>query len=299
MFGGVQTLGLTALLREVVTSVLVPFMHCKGHAGRSRADLEGPSSTRALREHRVATLAHPANQSPACRDGQQLVNGPAALLRPSVQSTVSVPAHTPTQPHTHTPTTKRDPRFPLVAPWKKSEKKKERKKKKKKSARSAAVAPLSQRIRPRGTRASISPVRNILCPDSRHDALLCASPVVSRAPVASRPRSPRSAADMAPRPSLARRTLAPAGEHIYELGVVGRCVTTTEPPSPFPPESIPVAVPNGVLLMLMMMMMAAVAQENRRDRARLGRPRRTWHGTDRQPLLVAGQVGRRAPATAG
>ena len=105
-------------------------MHCKGHAGRSRADLEGPSSTRALREHRVATLAHPANQSPACRDGQQLVNGPAALLRPSVQSTVSVPAHTPTQPHTHTPTTKRDPRFPLVAPWKKSEKKKERKKKK-------------------------------------------------------------------------------------------------------------------------------------------------------------------------
>jgi hypothetical protein len=31
-------------------------------------------------------------------------------------------------------------------------------------------------------------------------------------------------ADMAPRPSLARRTLAPQGEHIYELGVVGRCV---------------------------------------------------------------------------
>lgn len=146
MFGGVQTLGLTALLREVVTSVLVPFMHCKGHAGRSRADLEGPSSTRALREHRVATLAHPANQSPACRDGQQLVNGPAALLRPSVQSTVSVPAHT--------PTTKRDPRFPLVAPWKKSEKKKERKKKKKKRVH---AAPPSHRFRNVSGRAGLAP----------------------------------------------------------------------------------------------------------------------------------------------
>ncbi|KAG7285594.1 hypothetical protein NEMBOFW57_010223 [Staphylotrichum longicolle] len=34
---------------------------------------------------------------------------------------------------------------------------------------------------------------------------------------------------MAPRPSLARRTLAPQGEHIYELGVVGRKTGVTVP----------------------------------------------------------------------
>ncbi|KAL2155604.1 hypothetical protein VTH82DRAFT_346 [Thermothelomyces myriococcoides] len=36
---------------------------------------------------------------------------------------------------------------------------------------------------------------------------------------------------MAPRPSLARRTLAPQGEHIYELGVVGRKTGVTVPDS--------------------------------------------------------------------
>ncbi|EAQ87012.1 hypothetical protein CHGG_08265 [Chaetomium globosum CBS 148.51] len=36
---------------------------------------------------------------------------------------------------------------------------------------------------------------------------------------------------MAPRPSIARRTLAPQGEHIYELGVVGRKTGVTVPDS--------------------------------------------------------------------
>ena len=34
-----------------------------------------------------------------------------------------------------------------------------------------------------------------------------------------------------------------------------------------------------------------LAQENRCHRPRLGRPRRTWHGTHREPLFVPGQVG--------
>ncbi|KAK4130285.1 hypothetical protein BT67DRAFT_391407 [Trichocladium antarcticum] len=41
---------------------------------------------------------------------------------------------------------------------------------------------------------------------------------------------------MAPRPSLARRTLAPPGEHIYELGVVGRKTGVTVPDSGFRDE---------------------------------------------------------------